>query len=114
MEIKLPIYKNGQVEKTYITNEINLPFGVIDDVIALIDVSKFNGEIDDSVLIGEAMKIVVGAFDQVKIILREAYPEITDEELRRAHLKDVALVIVNAFKFGFSEILTLATGKSKN
>lgn len=114
MEIKLPIYKDGKIEKTYVANEVNLPFGVVDDVIALIDTEKFASATDDNALIAEASKVIVGAFAQVKTVLRELYPEITDDELKRAHLKDVALVIVNAFKFGFAEILTLATSKSKN
>ena len=114
MEIKLNIYDGNKIAKTYTANEVNLSFGVIEDVLELIDVEKLTAANDDVALMKEVIKVVAGAFGQVKTILREMFPDITEDELKRARMKDVAVVLVTTFKFAFAEIAGLANPKAKN
>ena len=114
MEIKLNVYEGKTVVKTYTANEVTLSFGVVEDVLELIDTKKLAGADDDVALMKEVIKIVTGAFGQVKTILREVFPEITDDELRRTHLNEVAMAVVNIFKFSFAELGKFATSKTKN
>ena len=114
MEIKLNIYDGKKVVKTYTSNEVNLSFGVIEDVLELIDVDKLTAANDDVALMKEVVKVIAGAFSQVKTILREMFPDITEDELKHARLKDIAAVLIDTFKFAFAEIAGLAKPKSKN
>ena len=41
MDLKLNIYENGTVKKTYTQNQYDITFGTIENFIALIDLDKF-------------------------------------------------------------------------
>ena len=114
MEIKLNIYDGNKIVKTYTANEVNLSFGVIEDILELIDVDKLTATTDDVALMKEVIKVIARAFGQVKTILREMFPDITEDELKHARMKDIALILIDTFKFAFAEIAGLATGKAKN
>lgn len=105
MEIKLNVYdKSNKVVKTYTANEVNLSFGVVEDVLALINVDTITNTKDDVTLMKEVLKVVVGGFGTVKTILKEIWPEITEDELRSTNIKEVANAIIAAVKFAFAEI----------
>lgn len=114
MELKLNIYDGGKVVKTYTANEVNISFGVIEDVFELIDVDKLTAATDDVALMKEVIKVIAGAFSHVKTILREMFPDITEDELKRARMKDIAMILIDTFKFAFAEIAGLANPKAKN
>lgn len=47
MELKLNIYKDKQVEKTYTANDFMLMTGTCEDILCLVDIDKFSGKLDD-------------------------------------------------------------------
>ena len=114
MEIKLNIYDGNKIVKTYAANEVNLSFGVIEDILELIDVDKLTATTDDVALMKEVIKVIAGAFGQVKTILREMFPNVTEDELKHARMKDIALILIDTFKFAFAEIAGLINPKAKN
>ena len=56
--------------------------------------------------------LLKGGFGQVKTLLKELFPDVTDEELKRAKMKEVLAVLVQVLKYGFSEMA--ASGNAKN
>ncbi len=42
MELRLNVYKRGEVEKTYQTDTCDILFGTVDDILELIDIDKLD------------------------------------------------------------------------
>lgn len=86
-EIKLDIYKGGKVEKTYKTDSYNLMLGTVEDFLAIVDPDKLN---DTKALV----EMVRKGMTEVKGFLKEMFPEITDDELRRTSVDGIIRCIV--------------------
>lgn len=112
MQLALNIYEAGKVSKTYTANEFDLMFGTVEDIIVLIDLDAFGEGATDSALITAAMKLVVKGFDQVKDLLKEVFPGLTDEELRKVKIKEVAPLLVQIIKYSLTEIVGISKGKN--
>lgn len=112
MQLTLNVYEAGAVTKTYTANEFDLMFGTVEDVIALIDLDAFSDGATDSALIMAATKVVVKGFDQVKDLLKEVFPGVTDEELRKTKIKEVAPLLVQIIKYSLTEIAGIGKGKN--
>lgn len=97
MELKLNIYTNGKIEKTYTATEFDLMWGTIEDLTNAIDIDK----IDDTVAVG---KMVLGVLPKIKPLLMQIFPNITDSEIKRTKVKELVPIFVKAFKYSFSEI----------
>lgn len=110
MQLNLNIYKGKTIEKVYTANEFDIMFGTVEDLIALIDTDKLSGNVSDVDFIGAVAVLLKGGFEQVKSLMKELFPEVTDEELKRAKMKDVLSILVDVLKYGFSEMMG-ASGK---
>lgn len=107
MELKLNIYgKSNEIEKTYTTETYDILYGTLEDVLEIIDVDK----IDDALSIG---KMVVKLLPQIKPLLKDVFPGLTDDELRRVKVKELVPLMMNIFKFAFDELKGLG-GDEKN
>lgn len=113
MNLSLNIYKGKAVEKTYTTDTYDLEFGTLEDLIAAVDAEKLDtlskGKSDF-----ETGKLILSLLPQIKPILKSIFDGITDEEIRRTHVKELIPVFVEAFKFAFSEINGLNADSSGN
>lgn len=110
-ELKLNIYNKREIVKTYEAESYDLTFGTVEDLINLIDVDKVNLD-DNSELIKEAGKIVMGGMDVLKPLYKDIFEGLTDEELRNTHLSELASVLIGVLKFAISQML--AGTKTKN
>lgn len=87
-EIKLEIYgKGGKVEKTYKTDGYNLMLGTVEDFLSIIDPDK----LDDTKAI---VDMVRRGMTEVKLFLKDMFPEITDEELKHTSVEGIVRCIV--------------------
>ena len=86
-EIKLEIYKGGKVEKTYKTDGYQLMLGTVEDFLAIIDPDK----LDDTKAI---VDMVRKGMTEVKLLLKDMFPEITDEELKHTTIEGIVRCIV--------------------
>ncbi len=117
MELKLNIYKNSkEIEKTYITDECNILFGTCENIIALMDFEFLedhqNDEIDSNTkLILGVTKIVKGSINEIKNLLKEIFPELTDDELRRTKINEIVSLVVDIVKFTFNGITNVSKKK---
>lgn len=98
MDLKLNIYdENGEITKTYTTTEFDLMWGTIEDLMSIVKIDKINDN-------DEIFKMVYSALPQVTPLLKQIFHGVTDEELRNVKVKELVPVIVEAFKFAFTEI----------
>ena len=101
MELKLNIYnKNGEIAKTYTASEFDLMWGTIEDLVNCIDIDK----IDDNAAVG---KTILNVLPQLKPLLKQIFPGLTDSEMRNTKVKELVPIFMNTFKYAFLEIGTL-------
>ncbi len=112
MQLNLNIYKGKMVEKVYTADEFDIMFGTVEDLINLIDVDRLSGNVTDTDFIGAVATLLKGGFGQVKTLLKELFPDVTDEELKRTKMKEVLAILVQVLKYGFTEMA--AAGNAKN
>ena len=107
MELKLNIYKSGEIEKTYTANEYDLMYGTVEDLIDIIDLDKLNND-------AELAKVVLKVAKQVKPLLKEVFIGLTDAELRRVPVREVVPVVMDLCKYALEEITqTFGNGGKK-
>lgn len=107
MELKLNIYKNGEVEKTYQSDTYDILFGTVDDMLDLIDIDKLDKK-DNEI---EIARIIVQVVPKLKGLLKEVFPGITEEEIKRTKIKELVPVFMNIVKFSISGINSTNEGK---
>ena len=118
MELKLTIYADRlcrKVDKTVTANDFELSTGICEDVLNIINIDMFAGGLQ--ALSDEGgQELVVG-------IIKNAYPyfldlikeifELTDEEVKRIKLADIAKVIIDIVKYSFTQLATTLGGKNE-
>lgn len=102
--MKLNIYKNQtEIEKTYEIDNYDLMYGTVEDILAIFD------EIDD---VSDNMQIFrVIQKNRIKLndLLKDIFPDLTDEELRKVKLKELVPVFIGLFAY-----VTSTLGAEKN
>lgn len=98
MELKLDIYDGKKVVKTYTAQGYDLMVGTVEDVLGVFDFDKLNDET-------EVAKLVLRSCLQIKPLVRDIFPDMTDEDYRRVRVADliplfigVASSILETFK----------------
>ena len=106
-EIKLNIYnrKTKEIEKTYCVDSVDLMFGTVEDIINVIDVDKLNDR-------GEAAKMIIAAWGQLKPFLKDIFPELTDEEIKGIKINEMIPVFFDIFRAISENMGILANGKN--
>lgn len=107
-EIILNIYSaenKQEIEKTYSVNSVDLLFGTVEDLLNVIDLDKVN---DDK----EVAIMIVKAWGQLKPFLKDVFPGLTDEEIKRIKINDIIPVFSDIFKAIGENIGLLVTGKN--
>ena len=113
MELKLNIYKNSkEVEKTYTSNDCDIMFGTCENIIGLMDFDfLLDDNSDNEKLISTVTKMVRGSLNEVKNLLKEIFPEVTDDELKHTKVRELVSLVVDIVKFTFTGIADV--GKKK-
>lgn len=96
--MELKIYKNKELEKVYTADTYDLTFGVVEDVAKAIDLDSLKTG-SDVEIIQMAANLVLGSMDTVKEILKDIFDGLSDEEIRRATVLDIAGVLVDVVKY---------------
>lgn len=88
--ISLNIYSaddKNKVEKTYTAQGYDLMLGTVEEFMRIIDIDKIGDNI-------EVAKMVVRGYGQIKPLLRDVFPGITDEELNRVKVNELVKTII--------------------
>lgn len=107
MELRLNIYKNREIEKTYITQDYAVMYGVVEDLLDLLDLEALTSGKKESML-SAVSRIMKSRADVINPLLLDIFEGLTEEELRRAKALDVVNVILGMAGFSFEQLRGLA------
>lgn len=102
--IRLNIYKDGQVEKAYETDTGRILYGTIEDLAEVIDPDRIGEKADGKLELG---KSIIKALPLIRPMLKEVFPGITDEEIRRTDLKELIHVVTELIKYETDQLLSI-------
>lgn len=112
MELKLNVYKDGKVEKTYTAKDFTLMTGTCEDILKLIDIDKFNDGLNNDAAIMEIVKIVIKAFGKFRPLMQEIFTGLSDEEYSRTSIKEVASVVIQVVTYTITELFNISNVKN--
>lgn len=109
--MKLNIYKNKRVAKTYETDTYDLMFGVLEDVADAIklDELKTGTDVEIIKLVGN---LVFQSMSTVKNLLKDVFDGITDEELKNTKVSEIAMVLIDIVKFTINQLNLMPNSKN--
>lgn len=109
--MKLNIYENKKIVKTYTAETYDLMFGVVEDVAEAVNLDELKNGSDAEILklIGG---LVLRSMDTIKGLMFDIFEGLTDEEMKRTKVKEVAQVLLDVVKYTIVQ-LNLGTD-SKN
>lgn len=113
MKLTLNIYKNQhEVEKTYTADTYDLLFGVIDDFAHVLDLHALTGNKGSIAAAQAVYNLISGGLDMLKPLLKDVFPGLTDDELRRVKAKELVPVAAGLCGFTTEQLNSLVeTGK---
>lgn len=111
MELKLNIYEKRKIVKQYKAETYDVMFGTIEDLMDVVDFEKFKSGKDEDLIQGVAMTIpkVLGL---IKPLLKDIFDGLTDDEIKKCRISDIAKVLVEIVKFTIVQVSQGATGKN--
>jgi hypothetical protein len=104
MELVLNIYgkerdkETGKREivKTYKTDEYDLMYGTVEDILTIFDVENMNDT-------NEILKMVMKTMNQLKPLLKDVFYGLSDEELKCIKVKELIPVVVGILKIAMEQ-----------
>ncbi|MEE1172050.1 MAG: hypothetical protein U0K87_06810 [Ruminococcus sp.] len=111
--MKLNIYHRGKIEKTYETETHRVLYGTIRKISKISDSITVTAS-DDSEFYNSILKIIPSATEAIDDVLYELFPELTEEEITRTDIGEIALIIFELIKFQSVQIKAAFNGKTKN
>ena len=109
MEIKLNIYNGNDIEKVYTAETIDFSFGVVEDVLDALDLENLKTGNRT-----ELAAVVIKCFNQLKPFLKDLFPGVTDEEIRRTRVKNIIDVFKGLYDYATKELGAATAGTEKN
>jgi hypothetical protein len=106
--IKLNIYKEGnknEVEKTYTAESYELMMGTVEDIVGIIDLEKID---DDK----EIAKMILKGYGQIKPLLIDVFPGLTEDEIRRVKVPELVPVIIGIGKAALESMTVFKKAKN--
>lgn len=102
--MKLNVYKNQtDIEKTYEIDNYDIMYGTVEDVLSVFD------DIEDYSDNTQIFKIIQKNRHKLNDLLKDIFPDLTDDELRRIKLKELIPVFMELFKY-----VQMSFGTEKN
>lgn len=120
MELKICIYNdNGEVTKEFLTNNYKIKMKVIKKFTSTIDLELLgrllsgDGEnVDDMEIITKIGQMINGSYELVREITISVFPEMSEEEFDEIAINDLAVFLINLFKFTVNTISISSTSKN--
>ena len=101
--MKLHIYNKGKIEKTYKADTYDLMFGTVEDVAAAIDFDALQTG-SDVEIIKMVGKVFLKSRETITDLMKDVFPGITDEELRRTKITGMSRVIVEIVQYTIAQL----------
>ena len=108
--IKLNVWKDATtIEKTYETEQVDIFWGTLEDVIEKIDAEKLSND-DKAGRLLDLGKAAISLVPSVRPMMKDIFPGITEDELKRCKVTEMARVIVDVVKYAYTGITGDDTG----
>lgn len=106
MNLILRIYddKGKNVIKSYESTTYELMFGTVMSLMELLKIEDLDNQL-------ELLKTVHGAWSEIKSVLGEVFPEVTDEEWKHVKVRELLPIIVDIAKFAVTDALSIPVDK---
>ena len=101
--MKLNIYENKKIIKTYEADAYDLMFGTVEDLIEIVNLDQLKSG-DDVEIIKLVGKTVINGMDVIKPLVKDIFEGLTDEELRNVKVSEIASVLVDVIKFAIAQM----------
>ena len=105
--MKLNIYKGKEVFKTYEVDNYDLTYGVIEDVIEIIDGKDLENKND-------LINVAIDSFHLLRPLLKEVFDGLADDELRTVKIRELIVVIVELIKASVANLKMITGDDVKN
>ena len=94
-----------KVDKIYTAEGYDLMLGTVEDFMNIIDIDKLGNNI-------ELAKMVLKGYGQLKPLIMDIFPELTDEEYRRIKVNDLIATVSQIGKSVLENLDILKSGKN--
>lgn len=92
--MKLNVYKNQhEIEKTYEIDNYDLMYGTVEDILSIFD------EIEDLQDNMQIFNVIKNNRTKLNDLLKDIFPDLTDDDLRKVKLKELVPVFMDLFSF---------------
>lgn len=98
----LKIYKGREVEKVYHVEEIDLMFGVVEDIIDALNLDSLQ-----SGSTKEILSAIIKAKGTLKPLLMDVFDGLTADEIRRTRSQNVSEVIIGIANYYFNDVFKI-------
>ena len=114
--MKLNIYEKKKIIKTYEVDTYDLMFGTIEDVANAVDLDSLEGVTTgaaaDIAIVKMVGKLILTSMDTVKDLLKDIFEGITDEELKKTKVSELANVFIEVVKYTIAQLSLGGNGKN--
>ena len=105
--MKLNIYHGNNIVKTYEVDSYDLTYGVIEDVVEIIDGKDLENKND-------LINVAIDSFHLLRPLLKEVFDGLTDDELRTVKIRELIVVIVELIKASIANLKMITGDDLKN
>ena len=92
--MKLNVYKNQkEIEKTYVVDAYDMMYGTVEDIFEILH------QVGDMRSDAALLNVIQKNRKKLNELLKDVFPELTDEELRRIKLKELVPFFVDLFDY---------------
>ena len=114
--MKLNIYEHKKVVKTYEVDDYDIPTGIIDDLTAVANFDELlEKELTNDQIIKMAAGLMLNSRQTMNDLLKDMFEGITDEEIRKTTIPDIAHLLIELIMYTISKIVdsfNFGTGKN--
>ncbi len=82
-----------------------IPFGTVRKLMELLKVEDMNNQ-------AQLLKAIAGAWDEVMDVLKNVFPDVTDDEFDKATTREILRVVIEIAKFAVADVFIIPTEKN--
>ena len=101
MELKLKVIDSNGNAITYTADTIDCQFGIVEDILNVLDVDNLNDKTSLAAMIIRSSK-------QLKPFLTDLFNGLTDEELRTAKMSNIVEIFKGIYNYAINELGALS------
>lgn len=107
----LNVYGKDGIEKTYNADSYRLLWGTIEDLSHAVKLDELETG-DNAEFVRMAMSLIMNSMETVSDLLKDVFDGLTDDDLRKCSITEIANVIVDIVKYTISEMKNLPKPKN--